>query len=540
MKLYSICLLSFLILSACEISSSGSSSSNTTTTSSTTSTDTETYAALTKLILTDDPDYDYEVGSTAYYVDASSGSDDNDGSEDAPFATISYALAQASGGEVIYVADGDYGDLQFGATFYDSGKSTPIDEVFTDWVTLKAMDGQSPTLGNLELGTLHDDGGWYTIDFDQVGNSDLRLRVDGFTITDDVSISGSRYVDIRNCTISQSGDFATMTEDEKSDFMSEPGIGVYNGEYISLLYNEITSTGMGIWAMTTDFVIKGNHIHNNTHDGIQILGGSNWLIENNIIHDLDDGTADGEGTDYNMHVDGVQMYIASSAAKYAHRMDNLTFRGNLIYHVESMDVMINSTSIDGGGYSNFIWENNIFGPSGGYLFIHGAEIEDSDIFRHNTVLYTPNDQWTSDWGREFGSGFGTPDSDDYYIQTWWTSDKHSGYVYYNNILVNSIMSSPWTTIEDNGNYAYNNIYYTDDTDSTLDDDAGYKVSTLPYDAIDTDVLDVVENGNIPGYPYSGSVVIDNGYIPSDIDSYSKDFAGNTRDDSPDIGALEYY
>ena len=91
------------------------------------------YSALEDLILKDDPAYAYEVGSVAYYVDANNGSDTNDGSENSPFATVLHALNQAQGGEVIYVANGNYGDLSFGATYYEGSKKvTPIEEVFTD------------------------------------------------------------------------------------------------------------------------------------------------------------------------------------------------------------------------------------------------------------------------------------------------------------------------------------------------------------------------------------------------------------------------
>jgi hypothetical protein len=489
----------------------------------------------------EDSDYDYEIGSVAYYVDADAGSDDNDGSESAPFATITYALEQAQGGEMIYVADGDYGDLRFGADFYSesSNYATPIEEVFTDWVTLRAMDGEAPELGYVQLGTLYNEDASDAIDFDQLGNSDLRLRIDGFTITNDMDIYGSRYVDIRNCTISQQGDFASMTDAEKLDYMSDAGIAVQNGRYVLLLDNEITNTGYGVWGMTTDFTIKGNHIHHVTHDGLQIHGGENWLVEGNIIHDLDDGTPDSEKLSYNNHIDGMHFYMAGSSSKYAHRMDNFVIRGNLIYHAESMDVMMNSTDIEGGGYGDFIWENNIFGPSGGYMIIWAAVFEDGNVFRHNTVLYTPNDQWTSQWGRTFGSEFGSPDSGNYYIQTKWSSEAdHPVYPFYNNILVKTSLTVPWPS--DGTDIAgHSNLYYSGDTDATLDDGAGWVVSALPYETIDSSVQDIIDVGDFPGFPLSDSPAIDNGYIPTDIDSYDKDFSGYERDELPDIGALEY-
>ena len=500
------------------------------------------YAALEDLILKDDPAYAYEVGSVAYYVDASNGSDTNDGSENSPFATVLYALNQAQGGEVIYVAGGDYGDLSFGAIYSsNSNKAVPIPEVFTDWVTLKAMDGQQPTLDHVKLGTSTDEGGWLSIPFDRIYNSNLRLRIDGFRITDTVTITGSRYVEIRNCKISKKGDFSAMTNAEKHKYMDETGISVRNGQYVKLLYNEITSTGRGISGMTTDFVVKGNHIHHITHDGIQVHGGTNWLIENNIIHDLDDGVSDTDAfaTEYNQHVDGMQLYLIASSHPeiYANKLENFTFRGNLIYHVEAMDIMLNDDSVKDSGYYNVVWENNIFGPSNGYLFIMGAVIERGHVFRHNTILYTPNDQWTSQWGRVLGANFGSPDSTSYYVQTWWTASNHTDYYFYNNILVKSQIS-PWFSM-DSHRLAYNNIYYTGNSDLILDDDAGFTVSDLPYAPIETNVLDAIESGIVPGALVTDSPAIDAGdmVIPGLI-PYNRDFLGQKRDEFPDVGAIE--
>ncbi|MDW6005428.1 right-handed parallel beta-helix repeat-containing protein [Vibrio mangrovi] len=497
------------------------------------------------LIDKQDPAYDYTLGDKAYYVSAETGSDSNDGSENAPFATILYALSQATGGEVIYVMNGDYGDLKFGANYFEnSSKSTPIDEVFTDWVTLKAMPGQHPVLGNVTLGTTHDAGGWYRIDFAQKGNSDLRLRIDGFKITDNVIIRGSRYVDIRNNQISQKGDFASMSLEEKSDYMANAGVHIFNGRYVKVLYNEILNTGVGIWAMTNDLVVKGNHLHHLTHDGLQFHGGSNWLIENNIVHDLDDGMFDGddETKGVNMHVDGIQVYVINvGGTSYAKRLDNVTIRGNLFYHVESMDFMISGPpqwiKDLGGGYGNFFIENNIFAPSNGSLIILGAGF-DGLVFRHNTVLYTPNDQWQSVWGRNFGQTFNNPAADDYYIQTWWHAilDHQPDYYFNNNIVVNT--GAVWTSGGDNIN-ANMNIYYSpNNSEKVLDEGRGYTTAIPPYVTIDGKLQDYLDAGHIPGALEVGSLAVDNGYTENALPPLETDFMGNPRDQAPDIGAIE--
>lgn len=483
-----------------------------------------------------EPDsYDYTIEGAVYYVDSENGSDENAGTKDAPFATILHALSVVKGGDGIYVNGGEYGDLSFGANFSETKEnySTPIEEVFDDWVTVKAVEGTSPELDRVRLGTWHDDGGWFTIDFSQLGNSDLRLRLDGFTVNNGVMIYGSRHVDVRNCLIKLDGTFSELSDEEKTEFMATPGVGVYNGRYVTVLNNEITNTGLGVSGMTTDFVIKDNHIHHCFHDGIQIHGGTNWLIEGNTVHDLDDGVGDDDGASYNMHVDGIHMYMINSAEKWAHGSYNFTIRGNFIYHTEAMGVMINSTSIEGGGYENFVWENNIFGPSDGTLFIMGAVFENGNVFRHNTILYTPNDQWTSHLGRTFGEDFGDPRSSNYYVQTWSAEGKEN-HEFYNNILTSV------TSFTQGDGFVEMNIYYTENSDAELENNGGFQTSTLPYEPIDGGIQDVIDAGNVPGVLTENSIAVDSG-ASSDSTAYelTVDFLQNARDDKPDVGAIEY-
>jgi len=239
------------------------------------------------------PDPEYEIPGALYYVDAHHGSDSNPGTDTEPFPSITHALAQVSGGDGIIVRDGSYGDLAFGA----SG-GLAIAEVFSDWVTIRAEEGHDPAVGKVVLGTWGQESTPDAMPFSQVGNSDLRLRVDGLLIEDTLSIYGSRYVDVRNCVIRTVGELTELAE-------IGAGVTVFNGQHVQLLHNEVTHSGIGVAGMTTDFVMKGNHIHHNSHDGLKIYGGDNWIVEGNVFHDLDDGLGDDDPETYqNNHVDG--------------------------------------------------------------------------------------------------------------------------------------------------------------------------------------------------------------------------------------------
>ena len=485
--------------------------------------------------------YDYTVNEEkALYVSASSGNDDNNGSSGAPFATVLKALDTAAGGEVIYVADGDYGDLRFGAGEKSyKGHYPPIDEVFTDWVTLLPWGDAAPSFNAVTIGTIAASAEDNTdMSFSTKGNSDLRLRIDGFTMNDGLIIRGSRYVDIRNCNINRSSYYNWTTETERYDCVTDcHAVLVMNGRYITMLDNDINEAGVGIWLMSRDFVFKGNDVHNLMHDGIQFHGGENLLIEGNVIHDLDDGCPSG---DYDMHVDGMHISKVSGGGKYATELNDLTIRNNLIYHCECMGIMLQWSSTT--SCSNFLWENNIFGPSGGTLVHFGAGVADKFVVRHNTVVYTPNDMWTSDQGRTFGTTekheFDDPTSWAYLFLVYsMTGNDH--YRIYNNILTTSrTLSNSSDSEKQYAGYLGGNIFYNLTKDYELDDEQGIVTTTLPYEEVAGDIQDVIDNGKIPGVLYSGSAAVDAGTTDPDTESCDEDFRGNLRDSNVDIGACE--
>ncbi|MBU1220937.1 right-handed parallel beta-helix repeat-containing protein [Myxococcota bacterium] len=460
-------------------------------------------------------DYTYEITGTSWYVDINNGSDENPGTSELPFATIDYALTQVSGGDAVFVRDGSYGDLIFG-----SNNGLAIPEVFSDWVTLRADEGHSPVLAHVELGTWGQEDTTDAMPFTQVGNSNLRLRIDGFQITDRVRIRGSRYVEIRNCLVT-SDDFSLEELTKEAGY----GIQVFNGQHVLLLNNEITHCGIGVEAMTTDFVMKGNDIHHNSHDGLKIYGGENWLVEGNIFRELDDGLADDDDDpdERNMHVDGIHIHTivhegGYQADKWAGGAKNIVIRGNLFFHIEAMAVMINQNDSGRGDWEDFIWENNIFGPAGGHLFIQGSSFEGYFIFRHNTVLFTPNDVWTSMFGRTMRPGdLDNPQSACYYVQVWGNPANH---MYYNNIFTSK------TVLNQDQGVVTNNIFIGQDD-----------LSNLPYQPISGTIEEFIVQGGVFGQLVEGSAAIDAGTTEQTVPE--KDFYGTTRDATGDIGAVEF-
>jgi len=270
-----------------------------------------------------------------------------------------------------------------------------------------------------------------------------------------------------NCTVSRVGALNSSVENIEQKI----GIQTFYGAHILIEGNEITHVAVGINAAGSDTTIRNNNIHHNSHDGIHVLGGPDWLIEGNRIHDLDDGvddwvqalkpsdpgydprrdktsasydqTADPAwdpvaGQSWNRHVDGIQIYDLNGDGSDA--VVNLTIRRNLFYHLEAMGMMLQDKTdgipdnqlVPPGRFANWVIENNVLGPVGGISILVGIDLSGGFVLRHNTIVQAPNEIWTSLYRTMHGTG--------YNIQMWadTTLPEHStifkNYRVYNNIF----------------------------------------------------------------------------------------------------------
>lgn len=448
-----------------------------------------------------------ELSSRTLYLDAQNGNDHTaDGSEDKPFKTFNHAMDSLESGDILMVYNGDYGDIIVGRTPGENwGSNSEISvpySKFHNWVTIKAVAGHRPHFKSLSIGTLNIPNSGSPAKqapFSQKGNSDLYMSFDGFIVDDGITIKGSRHVKIENCTISSEGDL----NGSAANLDGKAGITILNGRYITIKNNLITKTAIGINAASYDLEIINNEICFNSHDGIRILGGENWLIDGNRIHDLDDGTSDGE-VSWDRHSDGIHLFQLIDVTR------NLTVRNNLFYHIESMDVMAQGGD-ENNHNANWIFENNVFCPSGGILIHLGTGVYQSWIFRHNTVVYAPNDKWVSIFGRQMHSN-------QYHIALWANDNVNPGCKFYNNIFAGSTTKVPSAY-----KFVAGNIFTTE--------------NNLPYEPISGNIADYIKSGKIPGMLIDGSKAIDKGDI-NNVSELTTDFNGKKRDNKPDIGAFE--
>ena len=485
------------------------------------------------------------VGTT-YHLDAVAGNDAGDGSAAHPWRTFKHALASVASGDTVLLYDGDYGTLIAGRTKDENlnfgDYALPLSH-FSHWVTFKAAPGHHPHAERIDLGTLNTaerttNNLAVGLPFGVRGSADLFLRFEGLTVEDGVLVWGSRQVEFVGCTVHRRGPLSGSIK----NLDDKHGFHILNGRYLTIRDCEIAGVSIGIAAAAYDVRIVGNHIHHNSHDGIRVWGGDTWLIEGNWIHDLDDGFGDPANYPaevrwtWGRHADGIHIWTLTDATR------NLTVRGNIIYHVECMGVMVNASTLAGKEYSNWVFENNVFGPTGAEETIHGgAAVRDRFIFRHNTFVYAPEDRWTGLYPKDMVTG------EDRVIHStthkiMWPSCDGEGSVY-NNLFADG--SEARVSTGSKASFSGSNFYRILPSSSNALIRGDIVSSVLPYDEIPGNIDDYVAvTGRWPGQPPAGSAAIDAGTrlgndlvapVPVQLDL---DLAGTPRDLRPDLGAYE--
>ena len=494
-----------------------------------------------------DPLHPPVVGNT-YYLDANAGDDDTgDGSAARPWRTFKKALYSVQSGDTVLLRTGHYGTLIAGRTRDDNRNwgaevALPLAH-FTDWVTFKAAPGHAPRATRIDFGTKNttertSNNLAVQLPFTVKGNVDLFIRVEGLIIEDGVDLKGGRHIEIANCTINRVGPL----NDSISSIDGKVGVGISNGRYITIRGNDITQVAVGIGAASHDFAIIGNRIHHIAHDGIRVLGGDNWLIEGNWIHDVDDGFDDPANYPpeirwtWGRHADGIHIWTLIDATR------NLTVRGNIIYHVECMGVMVNASTLTGKEYSNWVFENNVFGPTGGEETIHGgAAVRDRFIFRHNTFVYAPEDRWTGLYPKDMVTG------EDRVVHStthkiMWPSCDGEGSVY-NNLFADGSQARVYT-----GSplaFSGHNLYRIAPNSGNALSRGDAVLTALPYDAIPGNVQDYMDTtGKVIGQLTTQNQAVDAGtgigldYVTALPERLTIDFMEAARDARADIGAFE--
>ncbi len=278
------------------------------------------------------------TGNT-YYV-AKSGNDNNPGTETQPWLTIQKAANTLKSGDTVYIKTGTYKER-----IYTINSGLP-----GNYITFAAYPGDAVTIdGNGIPIDSQGYGGGIIIDGKQY------IRVSGFKVSnfliDDsygVHISRSHHIVIQNNSISNTG---------------SSGIFVYKCAFTNQYIEG-----------NEDIIIEGNDITeaniNGNHEGISIIGTTNFVVRNNKVH--------------HVHKEGIDTKVNSAYGKVNKNIVyNTTWHGPGIY-IDGHDIEV---------YQNIVHD-----------FVHGFGVSSEEgtlaenIRIYNNIAYNNNNGYVvSDW-----------------------------------------------------------------------------------------------------------------------------------------------
>ncbi len=309
----------------------------------------------------------------AIYVDAVNGSNTTgDGSSASPFQTIGHVVPLLAGGEDVILRNGSYGNV----TINKSGN------LFPDWVVFKAAAGATPEVGRFILAG---PGG----PANQTGGFDAYVRLENIILRDGWKADGARHWALVNCYIERIGPYTGNGTN-----MAKTAVEFRNGTDVTIEACEITNTAVGIAGRAHQVTVRGCHIHGGSHDGIQVTGWWDSVVEDNIIHSFDDGVTDGEAS-WSKHCDLIHIFIPGPGNPGMEN-NNVVFRYNTLYDTESQGVQFNNYYASSLRNKDITFEYNVFGPTKANIF-NNADPTDGLIFRHNTVVHLSSPRTFGRW-----------------------------------------------------------------------------------------------------------------------------------------------
>lgn len=286
-------------------------------------------------------------------------------------AELEIVLENATGGETILLAAGDYGALTLGRR----GIKT------SDFASTVTIQSEDPT-NQAVFSSLRMDGA------KNVAFADLEFKL---TYAPDEKIGQMLgYVtdshDITFTRTSFIGDNAVSDDPAEDGYPAGFGLRVRESSNIIIEDSEFS----GLWkavafAKSQDVVLRNSDIHDFRSDGINVVDSQRVLIENNYVHDVRRSYDSGD------HSDMFQMFSTTKDASVV--SSDITLRDNIFDIGEggwSQTIFMPNVPVSkyGGGeefyYKNIVIENNIIIND----HVSGIRIGETDglIITNNTVL----------------------------------------------------------------------------------------------------------------------------------------------------------
>jgi hypothetical protein len=295
-------------------------------------------------------------------------------------AELYAALSSAQGGDRIELAPGNYGDVDIGGNF-------------TSDVTIVSADPANPAVfTGMDLVGTH-----IVLDRISFEYSDSPGANREFSPFD---IDNSSFITVRNSVF-------TGARIIDGEYGSGAGLVVRNSDHIVIEYNEFSywSRALRIFSVT-DVVIRGNDLHSNSNDAINLSRVDGVLIEGNWIHDF--LTAPGQ-----LHNDMIQMWtlLGDPVSQNITIRDNFLDAGTENGGVQAIFIMNEAIDRLGGSFEEYAYRNILIEDNVIYgAHVHGITVGHTDglVIRNNTLLYDDYTTSGPNWTPEIRTPNGEP------------------------------------------------------------------------------------------------------------------------------------
>ena len=275
-------------------------------------------------------------------------------------AQLTTALQQASGGDTISLASGNYGDFSF------SGKT------FSSDVKIVSQDAGNPAVFNTMS--------FNNVDHLAIDKVFVDFKPNAATLD---NAAGLSVRDSAHITISNSVFEGGVSPND--GLMIGRGIYVLDSQDVTITNNDVSHFRRGILTSDTDQIkITYNHVHENRTTTLSGGNVSNALIEGNHLESSSPNNFGGTGD----HGDFIHYWTRNIQTGPS---ENFIIRGNFIEQGTGTGIlgiyMDNDTNPQ--GFKNVLIENNVIHNSNG----QGVRLEDVDggIVRNNTLLQSEGD-----------------------------------------------------------------------------------------------------------------------------------------------------
>jgi subtilisin-like proprotein convertase family protein len=446
---------------------------------------------------------------TNYYI-SPNGDDTNDGlSSTNPFLTIPYALGQLSAGDTLNFMNGTYAHSSYGdGDWFKAQNQTTLfvnnlSGTSNAYITLRALPDNSPKIKGDGIAAI------------EIKNSSY-IIVEGFEVEGDVNsipLDTARKYQFLYQDPQGNDQFRFPPGTSTTTISNTTNLPVLGSSYKRPTYFNVA----GISVKNSDHIqVKNNHVHHMPGEGIKSFDSDYLTISNNVVHDCSRRSSHG--------VHGLSIYTLNSidtynGVKVIIENNEVYDNYNEVYSWNQTKTFVNPHYDEGKGitiqrcypttgwtHGRILIRNNISYRNG----LSGIQVnvgERIDIL-HNTVY--GNHRTTEMYGDGSQHGLSIQGGDDINVK--------------NNIL------QSWN--QTTGAKVFK--VSTNSTNIT----ASHNIMVGSQDAssnVITSSPEFTDSTNFDFSLQSTSPAVDAGTSAG----VTTDFNGNTRDASPDIGALEY-